>query len=751
MKTILTLDGLGHDVEAVKTLLRDHGYNVGTVSESAWAVEQALYASEKRYRNLFDNAPVGMLRSTPNGRILSANPVFARILKYASPEALIHRVNRTSIAETIFADPLRRQVMIEKVLSRSEWQIFEERLRCSDDSIVTCRFHIRAVREDNGRLELEEFIEDVSKRKSAEDKLRLTQYVVDHTSDQAFWLDEEGRVVYVNEAACRALGYSREELTGLSIYDFDPIFSQEEFKRNWQKLRGGDSRVMETLHQAKDGRVYPVEVRVNHVEFDGRKYHCTFVTDISERKATEEILRQSEKRYRRLMEVLPIAAYTTDAEGRITFFNCNAAQLWGGEPRLNQDRWCGLKRLWYPDGRPMAFDESPMAQTLLHGKRFQGREILIERASGECAHVIAYPEPLYDAEGMLVGGLNLLVDISDRKQVERQLLQANLVVENSPVVLFRWRAEPGWPVVLVSKNITQFGYEPEEFLSGSLVFSSIIHPQDRARVEREVEVYVTRGSDRFEQEYRILGGGGKVRWVNDQTIVERDDEGQVTHYQGIIIDVTERKHAEERIKQSLAEKEVLIKEIHHRVKNNLQVVSSLLYLQSQKLHDPETKELFAESQNRICSMALAHEQLYQSKNLADISLREYVRNLVSQVQQTFMMTPSPVVCTVSVADIMLDIEKVVPCGLLITELLSNALKHAFPEGRSGSVKVEIRRQGRQVNLCVADDGIGLPENFNYLEAETLGLQLVCALVEQLNATMQVHSDRGACFDISFSG
>jgi two-component sensor histidine kinase len=100
---------------------------------------------------------------------------------------------------------------------------------------------------------------------------------------------------------------------------------------------------------------------------------------------------------------------------------------------------------------------------------------------------------------------------------------------------------------------------------------------------------------------------------------------------------------------------------------------------------------------------------------------------------------------------MLDIEKVVPCGLLITELLSNALKHAFPEGRSGSVKVEIRRQGRQVNLCVADDGIGLPENFNYLEAETLGLQLVCALVEQLNATMQVHSDRGACFDISFSG
>ncbi|ABA89946.1 sensor histidine kinase, PAS, PAS, PAS and PAS domain-containing [Syntrophotalea carbinolica DSM 2380] len=744
MQTILAIEGVGHDVEELQELLRNHGYDIRTITESSAQDERQQYE-----RNVLENVPIGMFRFSLDGKLLEANQTLADMCKYDSPKQMVAMVNGGEGGGFIHANPFRSQQVIAMALQSDDWQSFEGRFRCKDGSFIdTC---LRFRRVPHAQDQVEGFAEDITERKRIDEALRFTQYVVENTADQAFWLTEDAKVFYVNDAACRALGYRREELIGMSIHEFDPAYPIKDYSLNWEKLRPDGSRIIETWHRTKGGRVYPVEVRINHVEFDGKEYHCTFVTDISRRRATETILRESENRYRQLMEMLPIAAYTTDADGRITFYNRNAAELWGRKPELNKELWCGSFRLWYPDGRPMAFDACPMAKTLKQGKRFQGQEVLIEREQDGYAHVVAYPEPLYDADGNLIGALNLLVDITVRKQVEQQLLQANLVVENSPVVLFRWKAEPGWPVVLVTKNITQFGYEPEEFLSGKRMFASIIHPADRERVAREVEVFAARGVDRFEQQYRILGRGGKVCWISDQTNAERDEEGQVTHYEGIVIDISERKHAEERIKASLVEKEVLLKEIHHRVKNNLQVVSSLLYLQAQKLHDPEAKTLFAESQSRICSMALAHEQLYQSKNLADISLLDYVQSLVSHVKQTFMSPQSVIDCKVDVDDGVLDIEKVVPCGLLITELLSNALKHAFPDGTCGSIKVEITRQNGSVNLCVADDGIGLPAGFDYRKAETLGLQLVCALVQQLDGSLSVQSRRGTSFNLSFPG
>lgn len=630
MNTILTIEGGGHDPEALRELLRSRGYRVRDLVEGPESCDTEPSDQEALCRELFFSAPLGMFRSTLDGRLLSVNPALARMFKYDSPEDMIATVNRTSMAERVYCKPEQRYRVISEAVRTGEWQVYEGPFLCKDGSFIECCMRLRVCPEASGELE-------------------------------------------------------------------------------------------------------------------------GFAEDISARKAAEETLRQSEARYRRLMEILPIAAYTTDAEGRITFFNHCAAELWGRRPRLGKDRWCGAFRLWYPDGKPMPVEDSPVAQTLKQGKRFQGREMLQEQASGNLAHVVVYPEPLYDARGKVVGSLNLVLDITQRKQVEEQLMRANLVVENSPVVLLRWRAETGWPVVLVSKNITQFGYEPEEFLGGELGFTSIIHPDDRERVAWEVEVYATRGIDRFQQEYRILGKGGKVCWINDQTIVERDGDGQVTHFQGIIIDISSRKQTEERMKESLAEKEVLLKEIHHRVKNNLQVVSSLLYLQSRKLADEEARALFIESQSRICSMALAHEQLYQSKNLSDISLQKYVQNLAAHVRQSFMAPGAAIECRIAVDDVMLDIEKVVPCGLLITELFSNALKHAFPDNRCGTIEIRIGRQGDGMLLSVQDDGIGLPEDLDYRKAGTLGLQLVAALVEQLDGVLSVEGRGGTRVTITFPG
>jgi two-component sensor histidine kinase len=148
-------------------------------------------------------------------------------------------------------------------------------------------------------------------------------------------------------------------------------------------------------------------------------------------------------------------------------------------------------------------------------------------------------------------------------------------------------------------------------------------------------------------------------------------------------------------------------------------------------------------------MALAHEQLYQSKSLADISLREYVHSLVSHMRQVNMLPESRIECEVLVADVTVDIEKVVPCGLLITELFSNAIKHAFPDGRRGMVRIEISSRQRDVKLSVADDGVGLPAGFDYRHTQTLGLQLVCALVAQLDGDISLVDGAGTRFDIIF--
>jgi two-component sensor histidine kinase len=218
------------------------------------------------------------------------------------------------------------------------------------------------------------------------------------------------------------------------------------------------------------------------------------------------------------------------------------------------------------------------------------------------------------------------------------------------------------------------------------------------------------------------------------------------------LDITERKCTEELVQASLTEKEVLLKEIHHRVKNNLQVVSSLLFLQAQKFKDPELQNCFLESQSRICSMALAHEQLYQSKNLAEVSVRNYVQSLVEQLQQIFLCPEQKEIdCRLAVEEVDLDIQKVVPCGLLITELLSNAYKHAFVDGRSGQITISLQSSAGQIELAVADDGVGLPADFNHAQATTLGLQLVTALVNQLSGTLELETDVGTRFRICFAG
>ncbi len=217
--------------------------------------------------------------------------------------------------------------------------------------------------------------------------------------------------------------------------------------------------------------------------------------------------------------------------------------------------------------------------------------------------------------------------------------------------------------------------------------------------------------------------------------------------QGMIRALQQR---EEQLRASLREKEVLLKEAHHRVKNNLQVISSLLHMQGRYLADRSARELLRESQSRVHSIALVHEALYQSKDLGSIDLEEYLKRLISTIHTMFGKGTFTPALSCDVARVRLGIDAAVQCGLIVNELLTNAFKHAFPDGTEGHVHISVHREGdAELVLEVADDGIGLPEGLDFRNAQSLGLRLVCGLTEQLGGTIELGREGGTRFLIRF--
>jgi len=212
-----------------------------------------------------------------------------------------------------------------------------------------------------------------------------------------------------------------------------------------------------------------------------------------------------------------------------------------------------------------------------------------------------------------------------------------------------------------------------------------------------------------------------------------------------------RKRSEEQIKASLREKEVLLKEIHHRVKNNMQVICSLLSLQSRYIKDNEALEFFEESQNRVKSMAIVHEQMYQSGELARIDIASYVRSLTTHLFAEYGVILAAINLDIEIKDVLLDVNTAIPCGLIINELVTNSLKHAFPDGRSGEIKITMHYiKQNQIELIVSDTGIGFPADLDFQNTDSLGLQIVCWLVDQLDGTIELDRAGGTEFTITFA-
>lgn len=484
---------------------------------------------------------------------------------------------------------------------------------------------------------------------------------------------------------------------------------------------------------------------------------------LSEKEITEEELRKIHNELNNIIDGSPIPQFVIDQNHMVIHWNSALEEY----SKIKSEEIIGTKEHWkafYPYERPCLADlvverDFDHIDELYHGK--YSRSKLIEGAyeATDFFHDMLGGKWLYftaaniqDNEGNIIGAVETLNDVTEQKEAEKELKQSEEflenIIENIPNMIFVKNAED-----LSFKRVNK---------AGEIYFG---HPIDELVGKTDYNFFPKNEADFFTQKDREVIQTRELLDIPEETIETRelgprllhtkkipifDKEGNPQYLLGISEDITEIKRAEKELKSSLEEKEVLLREIHHRVKNNMQIISSLLNLQKQCVGDDLANEVLVESQNRIRSMAMIHEKLYKSRDLSHIEMVDYVESLVKELFYSYTVTIGLINPILDIDDITLNMETAVPCGLLISELVSNSLKHAFPEGSEGEIRVSLKKFHDKYELTVSDNGVGWPDDLDFENPDSLGLQIVHSLVWQLEGEIHLDKSQGTEFKLIFN-
>ncbi len=594
--------------------------------------QEQLYQREQEFKALVENSPDIITRFDRQLRHVYVNPAVEGVTGI-SPETLIGKTN-----EDLGISPDLLLVWnqgIEQVFNTAEDRLIEVEFATSN-GVKTYQSHFVPEYGRNGSVEFVMAVSrDITEIKEVKEALRSSRDFLDavlETANEGITVsNEQGEFILYNQKMQEITGYAKEEAEHpdyLSWIYPDYLYRAKALAAKSATFRGRNisNQDWQILH--KDGSTRTVLISTKLLTYDRQKWVISMVRDISDRYRTEEALRQSEEKYRVLVETLPCGIREIDLSGRITLINSAGLQILGYQREEIQG-----KSIW-----SLGAGESPP-----------------EHLATYFRHLINHKFP---------------------------------------------------PSIYTTQHRRQDG--------------SII----------DVEV---------SWNYR------------------RDRSGEVIGFVSVITDITARKQAEQELQASLQEKELLLKEVHHRVKNNLQVISSIFSLQSLYIQDPQILSILSESQNRIRSMALIHEKLYQSNNLARVDFADYLNSLTRNLFDSYNVNPHAIALNLQVNNVDLNLDTAIACGLLINELVSNALKHGFPHREAtedAEMMGEITIVFSQVSqgtlfLEVKDNGVGLPKEVNIGETNSLGLRLVRALTRQLRGQLEIQNQGGTVFHLTF--
>ncbi|UCE40500.1 MAG: PAS domain S-box protein [Candidatus Aminicenantes bacterium] len=605
---------------------------------------------------------------------------------------------------------------------------------------------------DNGR-EREKLAKELEKSKKKLEELKDWEDRYKALFDRSLYCvyvhDLEGYFIDANKAALDLLGYKKKGITSLN---FASLLDEEQMPLARKML----AEILKSGHQKettqyklkkKEGGYVWVETEASLIY--KKEIPCGVLgiaRDITEYKMTEQALRESEEKYRKIFESLTDVYYSTDREGIVTEISPSVYARAG----------------WNPEdviGHPVTdFYRDPSTReiftnTLKERGVINDYELQLLAKDKRVIEVSVSAHILFDNQGQALGVEGVLRDITTRKQMEKALRESEekfrTMVENSLQGIFIFQDSR---IVYVNEALEHItGYSKEELMTLPLEkIQDLVHPEDKAMVWGRLADRLSGKKLTSRYEFKAVRKDGAPIWL-EMISVRIDFQGKPA-VQGSVIDITDRKRADEQVKASLREKEVMLREIHHRVKNNMQIILSLLRIQSRAIKDDETQAMFKQSQNRIRSMSLIHEALYKSKDLAMIDIADYIYRMTTHLLSIYREDLGKIEIEQKTEGVFLDINKAIPCGLIISELVSNCLKHAFPGKKEGQITIRMTTDKKGKNrLVVKDDGTGLPEGLDFREAKTLGLQLVTDLVKQINGSIKLKKthETGTEFVVTF--
>ncbi len=621
-------------------------------------------------------------------------------------------------------------------------------LLSDDEEVVLCRevaddiaFALDSLELEEGRNKVAEELEE------SEERYRALVEAGADMGEAIVLLQNTDKVeaahLFANQEWVRITGYTLEELREISYFDLiHPRDRDAVADTNRRRLRGEDvPGPWEVSIIAKDGTEVPVEGIGTLITYQGRPAVAGYIRDITERKRAEEEIRKLGFAVEQSIDGIAIG----DLEPKLTYVNDAFARMHGYSP----EEMVGMKVVNLHNEEQM--DEYKKGMNLIKTQGSWVGEIGHIRKDGTAFPTYMSVTLLKGNDGKPTGTLAAARDITERRQAEQALRESEkhfrALIENSSDIIQVVDSEG--VIRYVSPSVQWIlGYKPEELIGRLSI--DVVHPDDLPQVARGFEKALQKPGVPLITVCRCKHKDGTWR-VIEGTGVNYLDNPAVNGFISNMNDITERKRAEESLKASLEEKEVLLKEVHHRVKNNLQVISSLLKLQSGYIEEERYAEMFKESQERVKSMALVHEKLYQSEDLARIDFAGYIESMVEELRRSYGSERAGIGIKMEVGNVRLGINYAIPCGLIINELVSNSLKHAFLEGKRGEVRIAMRQvSGDEVELEVSDNGAGIPESVDVRNAKSLGLRLVSILAEdQLGGEMELDRTEGTKFRIRF--
>jgi PAS domain S-box-containing protein len=566
-------------------------------------------------------------------------------------------------------------------------------------------------------------------------------------------IDRDQKVALINKKGCEVLGYSEEEIVGKNWFDnFLPERLRHDVKKVFDSFMNGEIEPIEYYENpvlTKTGEKRIIAWHNTELRDEAGNIHSTLSSgeDITERARAEEILRESEKFLQTIIDGVVEPMIIIGNDYRIRLMNRAARE----QMTYEEEEGITCHKASHHNDTPCVGAEHPCP---LEKVRETGHEVTVLHQhytkEGEKRYIEILASPLWGADGSFDGIIETNRDITDRVNAEKELLESREffknIVELTNAIHWEFDLAANKFIYVSPQSESILGYPPDDWTDFEF-WANRIHPDDREWVTE----YCRQQTEKLlghEFVYRMISKEGSVVWLHDIVHVIAENQKPVS-LNGIMFDVSRTKEDEEKIRRSLLEKETLIKEIHHRVKNNLAVIQSLLKLQAIHIKDEETKGLFNESQNRVQSMSMIHERLFKTDDLSTINFGEYIRSLAAQLFQSYRIDPSLVKLIIDVPDLGVDVNTMIPCGLILNELVSNACKYAFPDDREGELGIMLDKRDDEYSLTVMDNGIGLPEGLDIYSTESLGMQIVTSLVKQINGKLDVDKEGGTKFRILF--